>query len=212
MQVYSDTELHLTFQYPGELKPLDAQAVAELRRQAMFGNDPLVDTGKLNAQACSKVLLAVGTGTAGSGSGRAPAPGAGAGNGPFSGRISLLEIEGSCIPPVALRKSRAMDGVLSALVSEGTTALGMMPLGQAVGYRLEGRHAWFAAAQGQPVETTALQPGGQELIGSLGIAVSGRILTWTVESDELTYFNRLLASRLDLGTGKPEPLFPAPIH
>lgn len=200
-KVYSNAELHVTFWYPEALQARDAESVAELGHRMLFGNDPEFNSTPVEGKGCSKVLLAVAE----------PAPGGNAKQEPAAS-VTLYDIAPSCVPPAAEKKKKEMDGVLRALAREGTTVLGMMPIEEPQGYSLEGQRAELAAAQGQPVTKTDLQTGEPELMATVAVAVQGHILTWMVEANSAEGFNRLLASRVDLGGGKPQSLAPMQFH
>lgn len=196
-KVYSNAELHMTFWYPSTLQPRDAESVAELGHRMVFGNDPEFDSTQ--AQGCSKVLLAV-------------AEPVGNSKQEPSASLTLYDIAPNCVPPAAEKKKKEMDQALRALAREGTTVLGMMPIEEPIGYSIQGSRAFLAAAQGQPVTKTDLQTGESELTATVAVAVRGHILSWVAEANSLEGFNRLLASRLDFGTGKPQSLTPMQFH
>lgn len=200
-QVYTNPELHVTFWYPAELQARDAKTVAELERRMLFGSDPDFDSARMQAAGCSKVLLAVAEPASGGNARQEPAA-----------SLTLYDIAPGCVPPTAEKKKKEMDQVLRALAREGTTVLGMMPVEEPQGYSLEGLRAELAAAQGQPVTKTDVQSGEPELMATVAVAVQGHILSWMLEANSLEGFNRLLASRVDFGAGKPETLAPRQFH
>ena len=198
-QTYTDPELHLTFIYPANLKPLDAKAVAALGHSQAFDNDPGANTGQLQSEGCSSVLLAVGSESAPNQSGQ---------NGVWGG-ILLTAIAPACLPPKALRSKGTMDGLLTPMAKAGTQILGMMPMDKPVTYLIEEHKVHMAAAQGQPVAPTDLQPAeGTQYIAVLAVALEEHIVLWKIEANDLGLFNRLLSSRADFGPGSPQPLYP----
>jgi hypothetical protein len=222
-QVYTNAELHLRFAYPAEMTPRNAQAAAELGQQMLYGEDDGTDArtamaggaGRARSTTCMKTLLAVGSDShaakAPAGSGRGGARAAGATDG--AGSVALFDIDLRCLPPKAQKNRKLMDSVLAGLATQGTTVLGMMPVEQAVGYLLDGQRAYFASAQGQPVAQTDLQPGDDaELTGVVATAVGGHILAWRLQANSVAYFNRLLRSQVDLGTGPAGMLFPGQVQ
>jgi hypothetical protein len=226
-QVYTNAELHLRFAYPAEMIPRNAQAAAELGQQMLYGEDDGTDArtamaggaGRARSTTCMKTLLSVGTDReaaktpAGSEGGSARAAGGAAGATDGAGSVALFDIDLRCLPPKAQKNRKLMDSVLAGLATQGTTVLGMMPVEQAVGYLLEGQRAYFASAQGQPVAQTDLQPGDDaELTGVVATAVGGHILAWRLEANSVAYFNRLLRSQVDFGTGPAGMLFPGQVQ
>lgn len=195
MQVYVNPELHLTFWYPAELKALDSAAE---ERDPALREDSGTDPTALNSQACSKPLLALGNG---------------AGSGQRVDTITLLEVDPTCLPAKALKNRKMMQTLLRGLTSSGTTILGMMPVDQPAAYWIGEYPASFAEAQGEPVAKADLQPANNDqTLGVVAVAVRGYILTWRLEANNPELFSRLLASRVDFGEGKPQPLFPTGGH
>jgi hypothetical protein len=128
------------------------------------------------------------------------------------GTISLFDISPGCVPADAAKNKKAMDKALAGIVTEGTTVLGMMPIEQPFAYPIEGHRVHFAASQGQPVTKTDLQTSEPQLRATIAVAVNGHILSWMFEAGDAEFFNRLLASPVDFGAGKAQPLFPLQFH
>lgn len=196
-EIYKDPELHVTFEYPAELHPMNPQDLPGLSRTARFSNDPDVGTNdNLEPGQCSKRLLTVGA------TGLGPQGGA-------WGSISLVEVQPECIPPKALRSKHAMELMLEPLVKGGTQVLGMMPMGPVSNYPVQEHKVFMAAAQGQPVQPDDLQTTqGTESLAILATQVQDRILSWRIESNSLRLFGLMLGSRVDFGSGTPQVLFP----
>ncbi len=200
MRTLTDSELHLTFSYPAELTPLDPKAATALGQRILYGEDGASDAKTIKSgEGCTKMLLAVGE------------------DGKVMAQLSLFEIDLSCVPPKAAKNRKLMDQVLRGLASQGNEVLGMTPLDDPVGFLLEGHHAFFAASQGTPVSSGALQNGEAQVTATVAVAVEGqdklpKILAWHVVSSDSALFNRLLASPVDLGTGQAQPLFAAQVR
>lgn len=190
-QVFSNAELHLTYSYPAELAPQDSAFAAAIARRMIYGEDAETDYAK--ARDCAKVLLSVGTGREGS-------------PGPWV-RVALVEIGELCAPAKVLQNKKAVQALLANLVKQGTTVMGMMPVERPTVYQIEGHWAGFCAAQGTPVTGQDLQTGQEQLIGVAAVAVDAKILGWVIQTSDAATFNRLLATGVDFGTGKPERLF-----
>jgi hypothetical protein len=197
MQGVKDADLHLTFSYPADLEPMDAKALADATSNSRFGEDSGENTDTVQPEACAKVLLSVGQVTEGN-------------NGKIWGILTMLDVGPACIPPKALKSTRAMDTLLKPLVTGGTQVLGMMPLGGgATSYLIQGHKMHFAGAQGQPVAKSDLQTTDQsQTIAHMAVAIDGHIVMWRVESNNAGLLNRMLASQVDFGAGPPQPLFP----
>ena len=197
MRTFSDSGLHLTFSYPAELTPMDAKAATALGQRILYGEDGASDSKTIKSgEGCTKTLLAVGE------------------QGRVMAQLSLFEIDLSCVPPKAAKNRKLMDQVLHGLASQGNEVLGMTPLDDPVGFLLQGRHAFFGAAQGTPVSSGALQTSEAQVTATIAVEVEGqdklpKILAWHVVSSDPATFNRLLASPVDLGTGQAQPLFQA---
>jgi len=190
-QVYANQDLHLTYSYPSELKPIDGAFAVAVGRRLLYGED--ADSEQARRSTCTKLLLSVGKGSEG--------------NGTWV-KLGVLELSGPCFPVKVFQKKKATETLLRNLVEQGTTVMGMMPLEQPAMYGIEGRTTSFAAAQGTPVTGSDLQTAGDRVIGVVAMAVEERVVTWVVETNEAGTFNRLLGSGVDFGLGKAERLFP----
>jgi hypothetical protein len=203
MKVYTNPALHLTFSYPAELGPRDATAVAAVGRRMMLGEDTSPDQDQQSpgqespgqqksSGTCMKVLLSVGK----DGSGGQES-------------IALFDMDVRCLPAKALRNKKAMDNLLTILTTQGTTALGMMPIEEPMFYEIQGHRVRFAAAQGTPVTKGDLQNSDAQEIAVAATAVSGHVLSWWIQAGDVATYNRLLRSQVDFGAGKAQALFPA---
>jgi len=196
VETYRNSELHLTFVYPAELKPLAASSVAAEGRRMIYGEDTTSDLDSNQLGTCSTPLLAVGTGSeAGSSTGA-------------EASIALFELDARCVPARALRNQKTMDPLLRNLTRQAVTFLGMVPIEDATFYLIQDHRVYFASAQGTPVTRSDVQPSGSELTAAVATWLNGRVLCWMLEADSLPAFNRLLASHVDFGAGKPQALYP----
>lgn len=200
MRTFTDPALQLTFSYPAELTPVDAKAATALGQRILYGEDGAGDAEKMKSGAgCTRTLLAVGE------------------DGKATARLSLFEIDLSCVPPKAAKNRKLMDQVLHGLAAQGNEVLGMMPMQDPVGFLLQGHHAFFASSQGTPISSASLQTSDAQVTATVAVEVEGqdrqpRILAWHVESSDVAVFNRLLASPVELGSGQAQPLFPAQVR
>jgi hypothetical protein len=194
-QTYTNAALHLTFAYPAELKAMDAKALPSAAANSRSSQDPDAEATSLQTGQCSKVLLSVGVTGAGQQSGA-------------WGSILMTELDPSCIPPKALKSEKRMDDLLKPMVTGGTQILGMMPLGEASSFLVQGHKVFFAAAQGEPVTQGDVQSETTATIAILAVQVDDHIVSWKIESNSQHLFNRLLSSRVDFGAGTPQSLMP----
>ncbi len=209
---YTNTELHLTFSYPQELLPEDAHAIAERGHVAMYGTQPETDPEHVRSEACDKVLLMVGKDGDPKkaeitipGGGKAPSiepdP---------TASILLVEIDNSCVPPKILKKP---DNALAGLALQVTQIPGMTSIDQPIWYEIQGHKIHFAAAQGQPLSKDGKQLSPyRQIIAGFAVELNGHILVWMLQSDDVDFFNRLLDSKVDFGSGAPQALFPEHLH
>jgi hypothetical protein len=188
MRTWKDPALQLTIAYPAELQPRDPASVG--------------------GSGCAKVLLAAGLGT------DPNEPGA-SDTAPASDKwasLALSDMGPECIPPKVLKKPKMIDQMMDGLTGGATQTLGLMPLEQPVGYLLQGRHAYVAAAQGEPVSTDVVQPAnGAEILAIIAVHVNDHVLIWRMASNDANLVNRMLSSQVDFGTGAPQPLYPGHI-
>jgi hypothetical protein len=195
-QTWSNADLHLSFSYPSELKPMDPASLPGAAHNSVFGDDPNSESESFLSGRCAQALLSVGKVD------DPQHPGHWA-------SILLTEIDPSCIPPKALINRKAMDNILTPAVSAGTRILGMVPSGPAVAYLVQGHKVHFAQSEGQPVSQSALQPAnGSQKLAVLAVQVNDRVLSWKIESNDPGLFTRMLGSHVDFGLGAPEMLFP----
>jgi hypothetical protein len=188
-QVYANADLHLAYTYPEELKPVDAAFAGVMARRMIYGEE----SDQAGSDTCARILLSVGEGSEG--------------KGPWV-RLGLVEVNGQCFPPKVLQKRKDTQMLLRNMVRQGTTVMGMMPVEQQpAGYLIQGHWASFDAAQGQPVTRGDFQTGEQQLAGVAAVQAGGNILAWVIETNDAGALNRLLATGVDFGAGKPEPLF-----
>lgn len=198
MRTFTDAGLQLTFSYPAELTPVDPQAAAALGQRILYGEDGAGKQQKMK-ESCMQTLLAVGE------------------DRPAMARLSLFAIDLSCLPPKTVKNRKRMDQVLFGMAAQGNEVLGMTPMGEPTGYLLQGNHAVFASAEGQPVTAGALQSDPAQVTATVVVAVEERggqkkILAWHVASSDAAVFNRLLASPVEIGTGQAQALFPAQLR
>lgn len=188
LRTWKDPALQLTFTYPAELQPRDPATVP--------------------GGGCARVLLAAGLGTDPNEPGAAPAA-------PASVRwanLDLSDMGPECIPARVLKKPKTMDQMMSGLTEGATQTLGLMPLEQPLGYLLQGRHAYVAAAQGEPVSTDVVQPSnGAEVLAVIAVRLNDHVLIWRMESNDANLLNHMLASQVDFGAGTPQALYPGHI-
>ena len=194
-QTYTNADLHITFAYPVELKAMDVKALPGAAATSRSSEDPDAEANSLQTGQCSKVLLSVGE------------TGAGQQGGAW-GSILMTALDPSCIPPKALTSNKRMENLLMPMVTGGTQVLGMMPMGQASSFLLQGHKVYFAAAQGEPVAQGDLQSEAKQSIAFLAVQVNDHIVTWKIESNSQHLFIRLLSSRVDFGAGTPQALMP----
>lgn len=185
MRTWNDPALQLTFTYPAALQPRDPASVG--------------------GSGCSKVLLAAGIGTD-------PNQASAADTGSSSAKwasLTLSDMGPACIPPGVLKKSKVMDQMMYGLTGNATQTLGLMPIEQPIGYLLQGRHAYVASAQGEPISDDVVQPAnGAEVLAIIAVHVNNHVLIWRLASNEAKLLNHMLAGQVDFGSGKPEPLYP----
>lgn len=185
-RTYANPALQLTFSYPAELVP----------------------SASGSGTACSRVLLNAALGTDPNRNASDTASSAASASDRWA-TLTLSDTVPACIPAQALRKTKIMDRMLSSLAGGPTQVLGLVPMQPPFGYLLLGGHAFLAAAQGQPVSPTGLQPAnGDEVLAIIATRVRDHVLVWRMASNDVDLLNRMLASRIDVGTGPPQPLYP----
>jgi hypothetical protein len=199
-QTFTDAELHLTFTYPAALQPMDPRTVTGESENSRFGTQPDADSEGVQSATCRKVLLSLGRVNEGA-------------QGRLWATLTMVDVGPACIPPKALKNHRAMDAILTPLVSSGTQILGMMSLGPESLYMIQGHRMHFAGSQGLPVAKTDLQPSDvSQTIANFAVQVNDHIVSWRIEANDTVLLNRILASQVDFGAGPPAPLFPGQLQ
>lgn len=199
--VYRNAALALTFSYPARLAARDASDADALGQRMVNGENTDPNAARSGPAPCTKTLLALGTGPG--------QPGAVAG---LVARLTLFDIDLHCLPPKAVKNKKLLYTTLSGFAAQGVTMMGMMPIEEPAGYLLEGFPAYIAASQGTPVANTDLQSGESQVMAVVAVAANEHILAWMMDSNDLGFFNRMLASRVDFGGGQAQPLFAPGLH
>ncbi len=112
-----------------------------------------------------------------------------------------------CIPEKVLKNQKAANPFLKNVTKQGVTFLGMSPIEDPTFYPIQNHRVYFASAQGTPVTRTDVQAAGSELTAVAATWINGEVLAWVIEADSVDAFNRLLASQVDFGAGKPQALY-----
>lgn len=199
-KVYTNPELHLTFTYPAELQPINPRAVNGESENSRFGTDPGGQQESVQSAACQKVLLSLGRVHDGA-------------QGKLWATLTMVDVGPACIPAKTMKNRKAMDNLLMSLVTSGTQILGMMSLGPATAYMVQGHRMHFAGSQGQPVAKTDLQPSDvSQTIANFAVQVNDHIVSWRIEANDVNLLNRILASQVDFGAGPPQLLFPGQLQ
>lgn len=198
---YANAALHLTFAYPAALQPRDAADADALGQRMVNGENTQPDSGPVGPAPCTKTLLALET-----------KPGASGAGGGLVAHLTLFDIDLHCLPPKAVKNKKLLYTTLRGFAMQGVTLLGMMPVGDPVGYLLDGHPAYFAASEGTPVARADLQAGESQVMGVVAVAAEEHIVAWMMDSNDAAFFHRMLASPVDLGAGAAQPLFPAGLH
>ena len=196
LQTYTNAELHLTFAYPAAMRRRATDDTTAVGQRIVLGekNDPNADPSK--AAPCTRTLMAAET----------------RGGTQAAGTLILFDVDLRCIPPKAMKNKKLLDTVLSGFVTQGTSSLGMMPVGPAMGYWLQGHHAFFAASQGEPVNGSGLQSNGSAMWATVAAGVGDHVFVWMLEAGSPELLRAMMTSRVDFGTGTPVALFPFSVH
>jgi hypothetical protein len=89
------------------------------------------------------------------------------------------------------------------------------PIDQPIWYEISNTRVHFAAGESvapanQAAAPTASSPQSR-WVGSAAIVWNGNLVSIVIESNDITFFNEMLHSKIGLGNGTPAPLFPADI-
>jgi len=214
--VYKNDALGIVFRYPADLVPADAKTIADRGHKIIYGNDPESDPEHVQSEKCTIPLLTAGipetagptTGTVTISLGENGKPHVNIEPAP-NGLIMLTELDRSCLP-----KKISTNDALGNMASTAQKIPGMKPVDKQMWYEVDKHKIHFSAAYGR---LSAQQLGGkkvdaeQVLVATLSVESNGHLLMWMIMANSEELFNRLLASKVQFGSGPVLPLFPLTI-
>ncbi|MGA1981999.1 MAG: hypothetical protein ABSG84_05970 [Acidobacteriaceae bacterium] len=209
--VYKNDTLGIVFQYPSDLVPADAKAIADRGHRAIYGNDPESDPEHVKSEKCMIPLLVAETPES-----NGPTTGTftiGEKGKPYvnielppSGLIMLTEMDRSCLP-----KKMSTNDALGNMASTAQKLPGMKPIDQQMWYDVDKHKVHFSASYGQ---ISPQRLGGKKVqaedsaVATISVEVNGHLLLWMIMANSEDLFNKLLASKVQFGSGPVLPLFP----
>jgi len=139
-------------------------------------------------------------------------PGAGTAPHPITGNILISRIGVDCMPAAYRNQLDNMATAMSAALAQDR---GLHPIDRPIWYEIDNTRVHFAAGESVPPAnqagaTSAPSPKSR-WVGSAAIVWNGNLVSIVIESNDISFFNEMLHSRIGLGKATPAPLFPADI-
>lgn len=210
---FVNSDLGFSFSYPSELQSESQESLAANWKKATNTSDPKYKA----SDACTHVLLHSSRKDDSSG----PPPSVaiyGEGHSPrvevtvpVTGSITISEISQQCLP---LEFKGREDELLSGFASAVGEEPGMKLIGQPAWYEIEGHklHAGIAESSGKTNATSAPAASSKGFLVAVAANISGHLVLWMFEAQDLYSINRLIHGSVKFGTGKPQPLLPLDIE
>lgn len=207
--VFHSDLLDLSFTYPGSLV---AQKLPSLKEQ----HDALAARLPANAKPedrktdeCSdKALVALRGDDA-----RSHQPtNSGAPPPAITGKIVISRIGVDCMPAAYRDQLDNMATTMSTALAQDRD---LHPVDQPIWYEINNTRVHFAAGESVPPANEAAAPSApfpkSRWVGSAAIVWNGNLVSIVIESNDISFFNEMLHSKIGLGKATPERLFPADI-
>jgi hypothetical protein len=108
-----------------------------------------------------------------------------------------------------------LDNVATAMSAGLAQDHDLRPIDQPIWYEINNTRIHFAASESaSPVNGTAADSDKKpepRWLGSAAFAWNGNLVSIVIESNDISFFNEMLHSKIGLGKATPAPLFPADI-
>jgi hypothetical protein len=115
--------------------------------------------------------------------------------------------------PAAYRDQ--LDNMATAMSTALAQDRDLHPIDQPIWYEINNTRVHFAAGESVPPANEAAAPSGpspqSRWVGSAAIVWNGNLVSIVIESNDISFFNEMLHSKIGLGKATPERLFPADI-
>ncbi len=129
-----------------------------------------------------------------------------------TGKILISRIGVDCMPAAYRDQLDNMATAMSAALAQDRD---LHPIDQPIWYEINNTRVHFAAGESvQPANqsaTPAAPSPKSRWVGSAAVVWNGNLVSIVIESNDISFFNEILHSKIGLGKAPPAPLFPADI-
>ena len=212
---FYDKDLALHFNYPVEMRLLDANADIESGHQNIYGVPGANDPEHLEAKRCARPLV-----DAELPADRAPQRPADLGGvwvddskeykesrrpEPIFAKIFMMEVARSCLPqPLQKNENGALASIALSLVS----VPGMQLMPKPLWYETSKLKIHMNSGAGRPIINGQLAS-APIMIMSMAAQWRGHLLAWAFTSNDIEILNEITKSRVQFGDGPWGPMFAA---
>jgi hypothetical protein len=215
--MFYDKELDLHFNYPVEMRALDAATDMEIGHRNIFGVSGENDPEHQEAKRCMRVLL-----DADLESEKAPQRNADIGNlwvddlkeskesrrpAPIYAKLLMVELAGDCVPE-KLRKKE--NDVLGSMALSAVSIPGVQRMPNPIWYEIGKQKIHMNSGIGRPVVNGQLAS-APIIVMAMSTQWRGHLLGWMFVSNDTQTFNEITKSLVQFGDGGWGPMFVANI-
>jgi hypothetical protein len=130
----------------------------------------------------------------------------------IKGKILISRIGVDCMP-AAYRDQ--LDNMATAMSTALAQDRDLRPIDQPIWYEINNTRVHFAAGESVPPANEAAAPSApspkSRWVGSAAVVWNGNLISIVIESNDISFFNEMLHSKIGLGKAPPARLFPADI-
>jgi hypothetical protein len=130
----------------------------------------------------------------------------------ITGKILISRIGVDCMP-AAYRDQ--LDNMATAMSTALAQDRDLRPIDQPIWYEINNTRVHFAAGESVPAANDSTAPSTlspkSRWVGSAAVVWNGNLVSIVIESNNISFFNEMLHSKIGLGKAPPSRLFPADI-
>jgi hypothetical protein len=130
----------------------------------------------------------------------------------ITGKILISRIGVDCMPAAYRDQLENMATAMSTALAQDRD---LHPIDQPIWYEINNTRVHFAAGESVSPANDSAAPSvpspKSRWVGSAAVVWNGNLVSIVIESNDISFFNEMLHSKIGLGKGAPAPLFPADI-
>lgn len=211
--VFYDKDLDLSFNYPVEMRTLDAFAEMDSGHMNLYGTPGDADPEHREAKRCVRPLLDTDLPEE-----KAPQRLASLKDvwvddskeykesykpQPIFAKIMLVDFDRSCLPKKLQHKD---DDVLGSMAMGAVTEPGIQPMAKPIWYEIGKQKIHMNSGAGRPIANGQLSP-APIIIMAMATEWRGHLLEWVFSSNDTEIFNEITKSLVRFGDGPWSPMF-----